>query len=105
MPDSPDVLLARIDERTENMSVNLSRIVGQITEHAGRIREIETTCAGRHGAKGDTGAQGSQGVQGVQGTQGNQGLATSRGILALVSGGNTALFLVIIILLKRYGIL
>ncbi len=94
--DNVEVLLARIDERTNNIDGNLSRIVGQITDHAERIREIETTCAGRHGAKGDTGATGAQGAQ---------GLATTKSILALVSGGNTALFLIILVLLKRYGIL
>ncbi len=98
-PENTEALLARIDERTVNIDKKLDIVTAQSTDHASRIIAIETTCLDRHGPKGEWGDIGQQGFQGIP------GLASSKTLLALVSGGNTVLFIIILILLKKFGIL
>ena len=96
MPENIESLLARIDEKTINIDKNLSEVVQQINAHTTRISSIEVNCAWRHGEKGDRGEPGVQGIQ---------GLAASKGLLAIATGGNTVLFIVILLLLRKFGIL
>ena len=99
MPENIESLLARIDEKTINIDKNLSAVVEQINIHSTRISNIEINCARQHGEKGDRGDTGKQGIQGIQ------GLSASKGLLAIATGGNTVLFIVILLLLRKFGIL